>query len=69
MSLFNSMNLPWKVTSHPPTALWIMFKEYEMEIHQPRSKFYTRTAVFKIIAHASFLKYDPENSYQVVGNN
>ena len=47
---------PRKVTSHLLAAIRIMFKEYETEIHPPELKFYTHTAVYFIIACASFFK-------------
>ena len=46
---------PQKVTSHPPTAIRIMFKEYKMEIHRPELKFYTQTLCLILLLVHHFL--------------
>ena len=46
---------PQKVTSHPPTAIRIMFKEYKMEIHRPELKFYTQTLCLILLLVHNFL--------------
>ena len=46
---------PRKVTSHLPTAIRIMFKEYKTEIHQLKSKFYTQTAVYSLLLVPRYL--------------
>ena len=46
---------PRKVTSHPPTAIRIMFKEYKMEIHRPELKFYTQTLCLILLLVHNFL--------------
>ena len=51
------MKQPRKVTSHPPTAIRIRFKEYKMEIHRQEPKFCTQAAVFNIIACAMCIIY------------
>ena len=57
MSGSPSMKQPRRVTSHLPAAIRIMFKEYETEIHQPKPKFYMRTAVYSLLlVHRSLSK-------------
>ena len=46
---------PRKVTSHLLTAIRIMFKEYKTEIHQPKSKFYTQTAIYSLLLVPRYL--------------